>query len=198
VWGELSERLQKLNSASFTSVKPWLTDRYDNFAIPETRRYRKTDRGSDTPDIVFSAPPRLNILATSSLEWFFANLVTSDSTGGFIPRWLLVQSDIASRSVPTPPPLDSSQVGPLVEQLQTIKELKGEADLSEILALYAEWYEPTRKRFHNQPNPGLAEAYFNRHRGHILKLAAVYEAATSHSLRVTVESWKKAGNRSGG
>src|SRR5262249_54468482 len=60
MWGELGEKLEQLNNNSFTSLKEWITDRYDNLRTPATLTYRQSGRGSDTPPIVFTSAPRLN------------------------------------------------------------------------------------------------------------------------------------------
>jgi hypothetical protein len=76
--------------------------------------------------------------------------------------------------------------------MHTISDLRGAADISDILPYYDNWYYGAKKRFAAQPNRGLAEAYFNRHRVHILKLAVIYEASRSASLRPTEASWRRA------
>jgi hypothetical protein len=101
-WPELSVVLKNLADSRFGGVKEWLTDRYDNVSIPEAIRYRSTGKKGDTPSIVFSQAPRLNILATSSLEWFMGNLAQGDAAGGFVPRWVLSQARGPSRVVPIP------------------------------------------------------------------------------------------------
>jgi len=109
VWGELSEKLRLLSDPRFQGAKEWLTDRYDNPRVPEAVCYKVTGMAQrDTPPIQFSQAPRTNILATSSEEWFFSSLLEEDSTGGFLPRWLLVRTNngeglCQSREYPTQP-----------------------------------------------------------------------------------------------
>jgi len=113
--GEFSEKMKTLNGAQFGAVgaKEWLTDRYDDLSIPASWVYRKTGKETDTPPIVFQFAPRLNILATSSEEWFFKNLAVEDSAGGFVPRWLLIRVTGPGRDVAIPPDLDERALGPL-------------------------------------------------------------------------------------
>jgi hypothetical protein len=54
------------------------------------------------------------------------------------------------------------------------------------------WYSETKRRFRTQPNQSLARAYFNRHRGHILKLAVIFEASQSATLKLSVAAWERA------
>jgi hypothetical protein len=90
VWPELSMVLKKLAQPSFGAAKMWLTDRYDNREIPDDIRYRRAGR-RDTPPIEFSQAPRLNVIATSSEDWLMTNLEQEDTTGGFLPRFLLIR-----------------------------------------------------------------------------------------------------------
>jgi hypothetical protein len=193
VWGELSERLRLLSDWHFGAAKQWLTDRYDNLNTPDPFKYRDTgNKNKDTPPIIFASAPRTNILATSAEEWFFANLATEDSAGGFLPRWMLVRADGPPKDVPTPLPVNSSLAECLVQALKHVSQIKGEADLTGILADYEQWYKLTKRRFESQPNIALATAYFNRHRIHVLKLAVVYEVSQSLSLQVSPAAWAKA------
>lgn len=199
VWGEMSERLKRLNDRSFSGVKEWLTDRYDNFKAPDPITYRETGRKRrDTPPISFSCAPRINILASSSEEWFFDNMVEDDSMGGFLPRWIVVRPGESGRVVPTPAMLDESMINPLANRLGRIAELRGSADLSAILPAFETWYRAAKQRFDGQPNKGLANAFFNRHRVHVLKLAVTYEAASSLSLKVSLSAWRKAAQTAAG
>jgi hypothetical protein len=118
--------------------------------------------------------------------------MTEDSTGGFVPRWLLVRADNAGRTVPIPRTPDESVIPRLADHLGRVAALRGDADLSGIATDYESWYRAARSRFLSQPNPGLAEAYFNRHRIQILKLAVIYEVSLSLSLRVSQGAWARA------
>ncbi len=192
VWGEMAERLKMLNEPQFATVKEWITDRYDNFEIPPTFRYRTRGKPGDTPPIQFTEAPRINILATSSEAWFFGNLVHEDSSGGFLARWVFMRAEGDDRDVPIPNAQDLSLVAPLAARLSEIGRLNGPADLTAILALYRTWYSETKRRFKAQPNQALAIAYFNRHRGHILKLAVIFQASQNASLTVSVPAWERA------
>jgi hypothetical protein len=192
VWGELSEIFKLLNDSRFLGVKQWLTDRYDNLKTPRSIKYRVTGKKGDTPQIVFTAPPRINILATSSEAWYFSNLVQEDSAGGFVPRWMLVRAQTTGRVIPIPKAPDSKLVHPMAYHLQQVGKIRGVADLSTIERAYGTWYRGTKERFSSQANGPLAAAYFNRHRGHILKLAVIYEVSSSLSLQVSRRSWARA------
>lgn len=192
VWGEMSERLKLLNDRSFGGVKEWLTDRYDNLKTPPPYHYRRTGKEQDTPAIEFDQAPRINILATSSEDWFFRNLAQTDSAGGFLARWLIVRAKEEGRDVPVPLAPDGALLDPLAQRLRQLAELKGEADVSAVLGDYKDWYGSAKRRFESQPNPALARPYFNRHRGLVLKLAVVFEASLSGTLNVSQRAWLRA------
>lgn len=192
VWGEMAERLKMLNAPQFSTAKEWLTDRYDNFKIPPPHRYRRKVEPGDTPPIDFSQAPRINILATSADEWFFRNLTEEDSAGGFLARWMIMRADESGRDVPIPQVPDASLIQPLAQRLAQIGQLSGPADVSAIESPYKRWYSNTKRRFEAQPNRALALAYFNRHRGHVLKLAVIFEASQSATLNVSLTAWDRA------
>ena len=192
-WGEFSEKMKMLSDPRFAGAKEWLTDRYDNLQIPETIIYRRTARSNqNTPPINFIDAPRTTILATSSFAWFFSHLTQEDSAGGFIPRWAIVAANGPTKDVAVPREPDASLVEPLASALRRINELRGDADLSQIRSLYEEWYSPAKARFVKQPHSTLADAYFNRHRIHVIKFAVIFEVSRSGSLTVTPESWDRA------
>lgn len=193
VWPEMSVTLKKLGQPNFGGAKEWMTNCYDEFAVPNGLKYRTTGKGKDTPPIEFSQPPRFNILATSSEDWLLGNLVQEDTTGGFLPRFLLLKLDRKGRIVPIPKRTNPRLRAELVELLKVVKTLKGEVIFSEeVKALYIDWYYKTYHRFMAQENPALAKPFFNRLRSQVVKLAVIHEVAESQSLNVTVESMKKA------
>ena len=192
VWPEMAYVLQNLADPKFAGVKEWVTDRYDNLTKPEDIRYRQTGRKTDTPTIVFSSSPRLNILATSASDWFTTNLSQEDTTGGFVPRWLLSLVRSQSRVVPVPGMPNPDLVRPLQRHLNEVRLLDGVADMSEVLDQYRNWYNEADKRFLAQPNRALAHPFFNRLRTHVVKLAVIYHVSQSLNLRVSPQAMERA------
>ena len=192
VWPELSIILKKLAQPNFGGAKVWLTDRYDNYDVPNAITYRKTGR-KDTPPIEFSQAPRVNVIATSSEDWLMTNLVQEDTTGGFLPRFLLLKLDGREKIIPVPRETDPRLMYELAELLRHVDTLRGTVKMSnEVLARYERWYRKARERFLAQPNPGLARPFFNRLRNQVLKLAVIHEVAESQTLNISVESMEKA------
>jgi hypothetical protein len=191
-WPEMSEVLRKLSDPKFAGAKEWLTDRYDNLNIPEKIAYRETARKTDTPPIVFRQAPRLNILATSSFDWFTSSLAQEDTTGGFIPRFLVLYSRGRLRAVPIPGVPDYRMVPDLAGHLAEVSMLEGVADLSGVQEPYKEWYLSAQERFRSQPNSALAMPFFNRLRANVLKLALVFQVSQALTLRVSLAAMARA------
>jgi len=183
IWPEMSVVLKLMADSRFGGIKEWLTNCYDEFAIPDCIRYRKTGKASDTPDIEFTQAPRLNIIASSSYAWFVQNLSEEDATGGFIPRWTIVSVPESGKSISKPESFNKKAECVLSQRLSKIADLKGEADLSQVEGLYDTWYRETRARFRSKGD--LADPFFNRLRAQVLKFAVVFEASANASLRVS-------------
>jgi hypothetical protein len=185
VWPEMSQILKTLSQSQFIGAKEWLTDRYDNTRVPDTVRYRATGQKPKTPNIEFQQAPRLNILATSSMEWLVASLVREDTTGGFLPRWFIQHVTEPTRVIPKPRKPDHQLIKPLAEFLDEVGQLTGVADLCGVEGQYADWYRAAHHRFEQQPNRALAMPFFNRLRALVLKLAVIFEVSASRSLIVS-------------
>jgi hypothetical protein len=192
IWPELSVALKTLNDPKFGGVKEWTTDRYDNLRAPEPIVYRKTGKKSDTPPIIFGEAPRINILATSSSDWFINNLDQADTLGGFIPRWLPKDIGKSERVIPKPLAPDANLLPALAEKLRSIAKLEGYSDLSAVEDAYGEWYTAAKQRFGQQPNTSLADPFFHRLRNELLKLAVIFEVSQSGTIVVTPEAFGRA------
>jgi hypothetical protein len=192
VWPEFSIALRTLSDPQFAGVKEWITDRYDNLRVPDSVTYRQTGKKSDTPSITFDQAPRINILATSSGDWFVNSLEQADTTGGFIPRWLPKQVGKSDRLISKPQAPNREWLPVLRDRFVSISALTGDADLSQVERLYDKWYKDARARFDAQPNAALAAPFFNRLRGEVLKLAVVFEVSASSQLKVTEQAFQRA------
>lgn len=192
LWPELSVVFKILTDARFGGVKEWITDRYDSFAIPPRIGYRETGKKTDTPPIVFESAPRLSILGTSSYDWFTSNLVQEDTTGGFVPRWLLRDLRGPKKLISKPKEPDSDLVPNLAESLKHASQLRGIADLSAVEEQYDEWYRTAHERFSENSNVSMAMPFYNRLRSYVLKLAVIFEVARSGNLKVTQPAMERA------
>jgi len=192
VWPELSVVLRTLKDPRFGGVKEWFTDRYDNLRIPPSIRYRQTGKSQDTPPIIFTQSPRINVLATSSREWFINALEQEDTTGGFVPRWMIVSVEDSGKVLPLPRATNDDLIPALAEKLKAISALQGEANLQPVNPTYDKWYRQAHDRFRAQPNPGLAMPFFNRLRANVLKLAVIFEVSQSQSLTVSEGAMQRA------
>ena len=192
VWPEMSQILKTLSQSQFNGAKEWLTDRFDNSHPPDDVRYRTGGSRPNTPPIVFTAAPRTNILATSSLDWFVSSLAREDTTGGFVPRWLIVHVPDTGKVIPKPAEPNGRLVNPLAEHLRKAGQLHGIADLSRVEDLYDNWYRAAQSRFAAQPNNTLALPFFNRLRSLVLKLAVLNEISATCKICVSPSAMNRA------
>lgn len=194
IWPELSVVFKTLSDSRFGGVKEWITDRYDGWSIPPRIEYRETGKKSDTPPIIFEAAPRLSILGTSSYDWFTNNLVQEDTTGGFVPRWLLRDLRGPKKLISKPKKPESDLIPNLAQSLKRASELEGVADLSNVEEQYDRWYREAYQRFSEHPIASMAIPFYNRLRAIVLKLAVIFEVAGSGELKVSEEAMRRAIN----
>jgi hypothetical protein len=192
VWPEMSQMLKTLSQSQFNGAKEWLTDRFDNPHAPDDVRYRTGKARGNTPAIVFNEAPRINILATSSVDWFVSSLAHEDTTGGFVPRWFIVNVADSGRVIPKPKEPEKRLIKLLGDHLGKAGELRGEADLSQVEDVYEHWYRAAQSRFGAHPNRGLAVPFFNRLRALVLKLAVINEISATCSIRVSPAGMNRA------
>ena len=184
LWPEFSVVIKKFNDGLFSGLREWFTGCYDSLEIPPDITYRTHDNkpSADTPPILFTAAPRLNILATSARDWFTTNLKVEDTTVGFTPRWTIVQLPDSGRIIPKPQKANANMESWLAEFLRRAANMSGNrADLSEVENLYDQWYRHAKPRMKGP----LEEPFFNRLRAQVLKFAVLFEVSRSLSLRVS-------------
>jgi hypothetical protein len=190
---EFSSFMKKLESPAFSGVKGDLTNMFDNRKLPASIKYSQT---GNTQEITFRHAPRTNFIALSSPDWFFENLRDSDATGGFLPRWTIVDAlhNHVPRKVPKPKPIDLSRVPALAKALQLISKLAGPVEFFEGFDAedgpYYKWYDETSDRF-EKADSKFGGIFWRRHRVTALKLAVIYEASMSRTLRVSPEAWER-------
>ncbi len=189
VWPEFSSVLAMLAGSRFGGLKQWITNLYDETTIPAPITYRRTGRqGQDTPPIEFKQAPRLNVIATSSLDWFTANLNITDTSGGFLPRWTIVKLRDTGKTLPKTGALDGQSETVLAQWLARAAKLEGKADLSEVEEMYGQWYLQAKARMSSP----MQAPFFNRLRAQVLKFAVLREVSQTLQLKVSGEAMAKA------
>jgi hypothetical protein len=193
IWPEMSQMMKQLGQSHFAGAREFITDLYDETQPPNSKHYRSRKlKINETPAIVFTRAPRTTFLASTSEPWFFSSTIKDDAAGGLIPRWCLELVREQPKVIPTPRETDRSLVGPMLEKMKMIAQLKGKMDLSNVNDLYEHWYRPTKARFDAHPNRYLAGAFWGRHRAHILKVATILELSRSATLVMSRESFIRA------
>lgn len=127
-----------------------LTELYDNPPLYE----RKTLKGTITIE-----KPFVNILAASTLDWLVRSLKSSDVTGGFFPRFLIILAGEKTKSIPFQPEANQLKRQNLIDMLKEYELLSGKMWFnSEAIKEYEKWYINYEKRFENE-NPMLSPFY---------------------------------------
>ena len=135
--------------------------------------------------------PCLSILATSTVEWIVKNIKEHDIRGGFIPRILFFIADQIGNPIPIPPPPDWELRSMMLEELQKLGEIEGQASLSpQAKARYEAWYI---QNFHAlQQEDSLLTGAYTRLSDYCVKVAMLYELSASCSLVVSEDAMKRA------
>lgn len=198
-FGEFRTLFELLSQPGFTAAKVFITDLYDEQALPHDTRHKVNlnDKGEPigTTNIQFTEAPRTNFITTSSTAWFEGTLKKHDTLGGFFPRWFVQYTD-RDRVVPTPPRRDKEKLKPLVKLLHRINQMEPKAfDISTdpvVMAAHEKWFRENEAEFSAQGQQEIAKAFWNRHRGHALKLAVVFEVSRTQRAIITEDSLRRA------
>jgi hypothetical protein len=212
LWDEMSVELGKFDLPAFAGMKGWMTKLYDSFDLPATVGYSDTNRSSNTPPIEFHGVPRTNIFALTAESWFFRNLDRTDATGGFMPRWTFVDAPgdrwLSRTQRPDPAMVPAlaralheiySHTVELVEEYRANGEQPNAQPQVQFFdgfwrvpgGPHDKWYRATGPKF-VEAFPDMGRAFFNRHRVHVLKLAAVYAASRTRRFVVEPGDWARA------
>lgn len=182
VYSEASYFLGHLDEPKYKNLKPWLTDLYDDLNLPRgINAYRKNPNrpNQTTPPIEFTEAPRLTLVTTSSPDWLLHHVSRIDATGGFLSRWIWNYMPEIKRRISKPVLADESLIPPLALHLGRLHHLPPfRLDFSLVESEYDTWYNETADRWEKQPNQHLVQPYWQRHRMHVLKLAAIFEMST--------------------
>jgi len=173
-----------------------MTDLFDQDHTPAAIRHRRNTAGTtNTPDIIFTGAPRLNILAMSNLDWYLAHLKDGDARGGFLARFLPVELHSTPRCVPFVKESNKESWRQLQSKFINLARLTGAADISAFYydhdnSPYAKWYRETKERWDSKGE--VVGVFFKRWRAFVLKLAVIFEMSRSCSLKVSLESFERA------
>lgn len=170
---EASIFLSKLLDRQFEGIKALVANGYDSHDVPDAVIYR-TGSKEDTKPIRFTRPLRVSMLLASSLAWLVKYVSDTNTQGGLFPRMLLVKAS-SDKVIPRPAPLDLKLRTKLASKLRVISKLKGEVNFDACALAYDHWYVETQPRFKDPE----AEPYWARHRGHVRKLAAIFELSAT-------------------
>jgi len=122
----------------------------------------------------------LSMLGASTVEWFVEALPREAFSGGFMSRLLFIVQEETLREFALPIRPEGYKYEELKEQLQAIREIKGEVGLEpSATKWFEEWYSTHHKRgFSDEKFAG----YHERKPDHLLRIAMLTKLAGNLSL----------------
>ena len=182
-WQEFSRILKGwLNKQSWQANQEFWIDLWDN------KGTKKKLSGGE-----FNIPETsISFLSACTPKTFSTFFKPPDLEGGFFGRVYLITCSQKKHYFPIPLPLEDGAFSPLVKQLHEIEESFKEDEFfySEFEDAFSRWGKETQKN-HQQ---GYLDSFYSRIETHCMKLAMIYEAATTGKVHITKESFVYAVN----
>jgi len=136
--------------------------------------------------------PFLGILACSTVEWFIASVRSGDSTGGFLPRFLLTSIGDSDKVRAFMPEDNQSIKNQLVDQLAKIASQDGgKMTLSaEALKFYEDWHDEFHEK--RKTKSETLRGFYTRLKDYTLKFSMILNINTGSGLVITKDSMHRA------
>lgn len=177
-WQEFSKILRAwANKQSWQASQEYWIDLWDGKPL------RKKLSGSE-----FNIPETsISFLSASTPKTFSNFFNEEDLEGGFFGRIYLITCAEKKRYFAVPPAIEDGALNPLVKQLHEIKENYNENALSykEFEDAFTAWAKETQEKH----KTGFLDSFYSRIETHCIKLAMIYEAATTKEVNITEQSF---------
>jgi hypothetical protein len=137
---------------------------------------RRWERFTEKAGPVVLQEPCVSLLAACTAAWLARQRQPADRHGEFWARWLFFPAARKQKTLPLPPPPCPEQAQVVRAALERLGEVCGPMSLAPAARRrYAEWLE----RFEDRPAEEQSEPWVSRLGTAALKVAMIYEAATS-------------------
>jgi len=182
-WQEFSKILRSwLNRQSWQASQEFWIDLWDNKPL------KKKLSGTE-----FNIPETsISFLSASTPKTFSTFFEPEDLEGGFFGRVYLISCLKKDKYFPIPPSIErKGGEDELITKLTEIKTyFKGELSYREFEDAFSHW----AKEIQENHKLGLLDSFYSRIETHAMKLAMIYEAATTKKTDITKESFTYAVN----
>lgn len=186
-WQEFSKILK-----SWSSKQSWQASQEFWINIWDNKNWKKKLSGTEFKIPVTS----ISFLSACTPKTFSKFFTPEDLEGGFFGRVYLISCIEKEKYFPIPPSIESSDArkkaeGELIQQLKDIKtHFTGELSYKGFEDAFCYWAKETQK----DHKPGFLDSFYSRIETHTMKLAMIYEAATTKKTEITEESFALAVN----
>jgi len=186
-WQEFSKILR-----TWRSKQSWQASQEFWINIWDNKETKKKLSGGE-----FNIPvTSISFLSACTPKTFSKFFTPEDLEGGFFGRIYLISCIKKDKYFPIPPSIESSDErkkaeGELIQQLKDIKtHFTGELSYKKFEDAFCHWAKETQK----DHKPGFLDSFYSRIETHVMKLAVIYEAATTKKTEITEESFTLAVN----
>lgn len=185
-WQEFSKILK-----SWESKQSWQASQEFWINIWDNKETKKKLSGGE-----FNIPvTSVSFLSACTPKTFSAFFKPPDLEGGFFGRVYLITCIKKDKYFPIPPSIErkeeKEEEGKLIKQLTDIKTyFTGELSYAGFEEAFCHWGKKTQKN-HKE---GFLDSFYSRIETHAMKLAMIYEAATTKKTEITEESFTLAVN----
>jgi len=169
-----------LNRDYMAGCKAFLADLFDCPVV-----YERQTKGNNTR----IENPAVSIFSATTIEWFLEMVKETDIYGGFLPRFLIVPAYSKTKDMPIPPRVDQVKQKALIDELEEISKVSGEAYLTDgARKLHGQWYS----RFSECADGTRFNAFYQRLQTYILKFAMIIQVSKNRGLEITEDSMQEA------
>ena len=139
-WDEFGGVLATFERSYMSGTKEMLTSMFD--CPSDYRRLLKGNaKSKESGKVVIIREPYINIATTSTLQWLVNRIKEQDIKSGFLARFVYVPGKEPSKRLSRPPKLDQKLRSEIIMELKAIREISGEAELTDDAFLYYDtWY----------------------------------------------------------
>jgi len=126
----------------------------------------------------------ISLLGATTEDWLHKCVKGEDLRGGLLPRFLFLPAQLKGQRVLPGVSPNAALQNDLVSHLQTIAQIKGTADFSQVLAPFDNWLKDYESRIAAAGIPPEFSGLYSRSGAYALKLAVVFQMAEEPTLQI--------------
>lgn len=179
VWSEMKSALSMMNRPYMEGTKEMLTELYD---CPDVYIRKLKER------CYRIEAPALSILGASTIDWLVSGIKQNDIGGGFTARFVFVPAMAKSRDIALPEPTNHQRRNQMATMLKRCADVEGMVDISQIRAMYEEWYYGHVAELQDAPMAQALAGFYSRLSVYTLKFAMLLEVSKTQDTLIQPET----------